>query len=352
VIKVFSIVTSNYLAEARVLMDSIKSHWPNAERTVFVADSIKNKIKAEKEGFQVVEASSLKIPRFRHMAFAFSPSEFCFVLKPFCASHLLKTDNCKAVVYFDADMMLFQKPLEVEEMVKNHSVILSPHRLDPGLKRTVGFEHLQDGLFNAGFFAASKCKESFSMLEWWANQIREPSNIRAEWRWDQGWLNLVPLYFPKSGILKKPNFNVAFWNLSERKIHQDKHGNWKCGGDKLTLFHFSLFDLQNPEKLTGARDYCPPGFNEMLLPLIREYAQRMSSAGWIETHSLPYDFSFFSDGKRISKAHRRFFRQRMFSEIKEDQDPFDPKMEPSGLKSLYKYDHLIPRIVRFLKGTC
>ena len=43
---------------------------------------------------------------------------------------------------------------------------------------------------------------------------------------------------------------------------------------------------------------------------------------------------------------------RMFSEIKEDQDPFDPKMEPSGLKSLYKYDHLIPRIVRFLKGTC
>jgi len=333
-------------------MDSVKKHWPDADRTVFIVDSIKNKINPKKENFKIIEACTLNIPRFKHMAFAFTPSEFCFVLKPFCAAHLLKSDNCKAVAYFDADMMFFQRPVEIEEMIKKHSVILSPHRLDPGLKRTVGFEHLQDGLFNAGFFAASKCDESFDMLEWWSNQLREPSNIRAEWRWDQGWLNLVPLYFPKSGILKKHNYNVAFWNVSERKIHQDKYGDWKCDEDKLTLFHFSLFDLQIPEKLTGARDYCPLGFNELLLPLIREYAQRMFAAGWVDAHSLPYDYSFFSDGKKISKSHRMFFRQRMFSVITEKQDPFDPKMEPLGLKSLYNYDHPIPRLVRFLKGTC
>lgn len=348
---VFTIITSNYLAEARVMMDSVAQKWPETRRVVFTTDSPEGKFNPEKEKFKVIEASSIGVPRYRHLAFAFSQSEFCFVLKPFCAAYLLGQGDDDKVVYLDADMVLFRRPTELEEMLEKNSIILSPHRIDPGINKTLGFNYLQDGLFNAGFFAVSKSESSLNFLTWWGNQIKEPDNIRAEWFWDQGWLSLVPLYFDELGILKNPSYNVAFWNLAERRMEMTDDGTWQCRGKELTLFHFSLFDPKITQKLTGARDYIPPSTSQKLQPLIQDYETRLRTADWMLCHQWPYDHARFSDGKSISRAQRMFFRQRFFAGLSEIVDPFDPKMEPRGLSSLYNYDHPLTRMIRLFKGT-
>lgn len=350
-IYVYTVISCNYLAEARVLMKSVAKHWPEAKRTVFVTDSPKGKFDPQKEEFEVVEAIRTDLPRYRQMAFAFSAGEFCFVLKSYCARHLLARKEAEALVYFDSDMLLLNEPKELQKMIQEHSVILTPHRLQAEPGKTLHLSQLQGGAFNAGFFAIRAGEEGEGFLRWWGNQVREPANMRADWFFDQGWLNLCPAYFAGLGILRHPGYNVAFWNLKERNFHQDDEKGWRCGKVSLVLFHFSLFDPHHPDELTGGIDYAGIGLNPVLDALLTDYKKQLNEAGWNECHRWSYDHGQFQDGKKITYGHRRYFQKRFFHDLPKKTDPFDPKMKPRGLKSLYYYDNLATRFIRKLKGT-
>jgi len=348
---VFTIVSCNYLAEARVLMESVRRHWPEARRTVFTTDSPAGKFDPAREDFEVVEARATALPRFRHLAFAFTPSEFCYVVKPYAAGLLLDREDADAVVYLDADMLLLERPTHLEEMLARHTVVLAPHRIYPDVLETLHITQMKGGTFNAGFFAVSAQPEARDFLRWWGNQIREPDNIRMDWHNDQSWLNLVPGYFPGTGILRHPGYNVAFWNILERKLAKKTDGPWTCRGESLVLFHFSLFDPSCPGELTGTVDYAKTGPNLALEQLLYLYAEKLQAAGWEECHQWRYDHGKFKDGKVITLGHRKFFQKRFFYDVPADADPFDPVMKPRGFKSLYHYDHPAVRLFRRLKGT-
>ncbi len=348
---VFTIVSCNYLAEARVLMESVRRHWPEAQRTVFTTDSPAGKFDPAREDFEVVEARATALPRFRHLAFAFSPSEFCYVVKPYAAGLLLDRKDADAVVYLDADMLLLERPTHLEEMLARHTVVLAPHRIYPDVLETLHITQMKGGTFNAGFFAVSAQPEARDFLRWWGNQIREPDNIRMDWHNDQSWLNLVPGYFAGTGILRHPGYDVAFWNLRERRLEREPGGAWACRGERLVLFHFSLFDPTRPRELTGARDYAGLGPHAALEALLKMYAEKLDAAGWGECHRWPYDHGCFADGKAVTPGHRRYFVKRVFRDAAEEVNPFDPRMEPRGWKSLYHQDHPMVRWIRRLKGT-
>lgn len=358
--RIFTIVSCNYLAEARVLMESVARHWPEAGRTVFVTDSPAGKFDPARENFEVVEATETALPRFRHMAFAYSPSEFCYVLKPYGARYLFDRHGADALVYLDADMVLFRRPVELEAMLERHSIVLSPHCLmaDPG--RPLHITQMKGGTFNAGFFAVRRSRQAADFLTWWGTQLTVPENIEMEWHNDQSWLNLVPGFFSETGILRHPGYNVAFWNLGERRVspcetQQGSEAAWRveCGdsGEDLTLFHFSLYDPEYPEKLTGITDWARLGDGRTLEPLLRNYAARLKVAGYEECHCWPYGHGAFKDGKTITKEHRKFFKRRFFHGLPEKNNPFDPAMMPGGLGSLYNVDHPVARLARRLRGT-
>jgi len=349
--RVFTVISCNYLAEARVLMRSVAENWPDAKRTVFVTDSPEGKFDPQKEEFEVVEARLTALPRYRHLAFAFSPGEFCFVLKTFCGRHLLARGDADALVYLDSDMLFLRRPGELEENLRKHSILLTPHRLKSEPEETLHISQLRGGAFNAGFFAVQRCPEAESFLRWWGNQVIEPVNLRAEWFFDQGWLNLVPAFFSGLGILRHPGYNAAFWNLRERGLEGSPVEGWRCGNAPLILFHFSLFDAQKPTELTGATDYTRIGPNSALDALLQEYKRRLDLAGWSECHRWAYDHGNFSDGKKITPGHRKYFQLRGFRDVAEKHDPFDSAMEPKGLKSLYHFDHPLIRLIRTIKGT-
>ena len=56
---------------------------------------------------------------------------------------------------------------------------------------------------------------------------------------DQKWCDLVPAYFDNVKIVRDPGYNVASWNISQRKIEFDDLGNILVNGSKLKFFHFT-----------------------------------------------------------------------------------------------------------------
>ena len=194
----------------------------------------------------------------------------------------------------------------------------------------------------------------------------EPGNLAQDWFFDQGWLDLVPSYFSDTAILRHPGYNVAFWNLLERRVTRsaarEDHGTtgpwdhgtyWRVefGGEdlELVLYHFSLFDHRHPDRMTGEADYARIGRSADVDALIAEYVARLRDRGLEKCHQWPYDHGRFADGKAVSKKHRDFFKSRVFPGLADTLNPFDPAMSPKGLRSLYNHDLLLCRVARKFK---
>jgi hypothetical protein len=369
--RVFTIVSRSYLAEARVLLRSVAEYWPEAARTVFVTDADGELLETGGDAFEVIDAGATAIPRFRQMGFAYSAAEFCYVLKPFCAQHLFERGDSEAVVYLDADMLLLAPPRDLEEALRNHSVVLTPHRLGPLPGETMHHNLVISGTFNAGFFAVSRSEEGSRFLDWWGRQLIVPSNISMQWHNDQGWLDFVPVFFPGTLVLRHPGYDVAFWNMIEREVRRDaaleggkveksesgEVSEWRVrfGGDEypLVLYHFSLFDMNRPDSFTGALDSGCGMPNASMKMLLKDYADRLAAAGHAECHALSYGFGAFSDGEPVTPGHRRYFKERFFRVATPEADPFDPRSSfagGTGLKSLRNFAHPVSRLVRRIKA--
>ena len=356
-------------------MDSVKEFLPEARRTVFFIDDWKGKFDPNKEDFECIAAWTTSMPRYRHFAFAYSPGEFCFALKPFCARYLFDRTDVDQLIYVDSDMLFLEHPAALLEALAQHAIVLTPHKLRAS-DGTQHFNFVRSGAFNAGFFALSRSQQAEEFLGWWGRQMIEPNNLAQDWFFDQGWLDLVPSYFPDAKILRHPGYNVAFWNLSERRLarsvaREDEEakrpkdqetaeeriadGGWKVefGGEEaeLVLYHFSLFDHRHPDRMTGEVDYAGNGPSVDVDALVAEYVARLKKRGLEECHLWPYDHGHFFDGKAVSQEHRNFFKRRVFYELATEKDPFNPAMEPTGFNSLYNVDHPLTRLVRRIRGT-
>lgn len=224
---VFAIASCNHLAEMRVLMASAAEHWPEAKRVVFLVDSPEGRFDPTKEDFEIIPASDTDFRRFRQMAFAYTAAELCFALKSFCARYLVEKRKADAVVYFDGDMLLLDKPVDLIEALQKHPIVLTPQRLRSDDPISMHYFNVMHGPFNGGFFAVTDQPEARAFLEWWGKQMAEPTNVSVHWQFDQGWLSFVPVLFPHSLILRHPGYNVAFWNLIEREVRQE--AAWESG---------------------------------------------------------------------------------------------------------------------------
>lgn len=367
---VFAIASCNHLAEMRVLMASAAEHWPEAKRVVFLVDSPEGRFDPTKEDFEIIPASDTDFRRFRQMAFAYTAAELCFALKSFCARYLLERRKADAVVYFDGDMLLLDKPVDLIEALQKHPIVLTPQRLRSDDPISMHYFNVMHGPFNGGFFAVTDQPEARAFLEWWGKQMAEPTNVSVHWQFDQGWLSFVPVLFPHTLILRHPGYNVAFWNLIEREVRQEaaweggkvekSEGGgarkWRVrfGGDEypLVLYHFSLFDMNRPDAFTGTIDSGCGVPNAAMRILLGDYAAMLANAGHAKCHAWPYGFGAFADGEKVTPEHREYFKQRFFRKIDPDKDPFDPQADlpgGSGLKSLRSFSHPLSLLARRAK---
>jgi hypothetical protein len=251
--------------------------------------------------------------------------ELNMALKPHAIQFLFERFGFDAVLYFDADIRVYGPLGALLEKLNHHSLILTPHLTRPlgDGGRPSDLDILRAGVYNGGFVLVRNCEEGKSFLRWWKSRLQDhclvdlPNGLFV----DQHWLDFVPSFFPQAVILREPGYNVAYWNLGERRIERTGDG-WIANGQPLYFFHFSGFNPERPEGISRHQDrYSLSTLGEPERALFLDYAKEVLDRGYKQFKDLPYAYGFFDNGVAISDAARRAYYE--LPEIsKSIQDPF------------------------------
>ncbi|MDQ3880665.1 MAG: glycosyltransferase, partial [Chloroflexota bacterium] len=108
--------------------------------------------------------------------------------------------------------------------------------------------------------------------------------------------------------LRDPGYNVAYWNLHDRRV-ESADGGYLAAGRPLRFFHFSGFDPNRPDVLSRHQNRIDLNSDPVLLELCRSYAEELHGAGLNEARRWRYDYAALPDGSRLDVRLRRLLRQ-------------------------------------------
>ena len=288
---VCSIATPNYLNRLLVLGRSIARHMPHVDfRVVVTHDGIDVSRIQQALDTYVRELA----PRGRHEALSlhelswgdFDPVvamtiydifEFSTALKPSVMAHYL-AEGWPRVSYIDADTVVygdFSTALD-----DSYDVALTPHVLSEfpaELTQHMSSQILQAGFYNAGFVSVTATGANF--LRWWSSHLQLDCRVdKAIGLFhDQKILDLART-IARVQELTEPGWNVAYWNLHERRIFE-ANGQWMAehrgSTSPLYFCHFSGFDLARPLTIST---YAPRSFSGTTMPreFPLEYAAQLT----------------------------------------------------------------------------
>jgi hypothetical protein len=300
----FTLCSSNYLAHARTLGESVRRHHPSARFVIGLVDRIAEGV-PEKilSGWELLPVEQLSIPGFADMASRYNIVELNTAVKPFYLEYLYSQSvTVDAVIYLDPDMVLFSPMTRVLERLHTHSLVFTPHSCsadDSALVIDYERAMLSTGVFNLGFLATRRSKDTDRFARWWQRRLFEHCYYRPGTGLfvDQIWANLAPVYFESAFIERDPGHNVAYWNLFERKLARVAGGYVVNGSVPLVFFHFTNYNPQQPEKLAHRAWPRIPTFAERpdLGSLFDEYRESLLYNGYDAVRELPY---LLADAKR------------------------------------------------------
>jgi len=302
------------LAHVNVLAESLLTCHPSAPIFCLLVESKQNFLDqlSLKENIELINTTALKnVPNFSELFFKYNALEATTALKPYFCEHLLKTFNMRKLVYLDSDIYVTSNMDELNNMLEEFSIILTPHvtqqlPLDGSLPDELTF--LKTGTFNTGFIGISNTRESLNFLSWWKNRLWlfGISSAAEGMYMDQKWIDLVPSLFNKVYILKDPAYNAAYWNLHERKIYFSGE-KILVNGVLLKFFHFSGFDPDDIELTSNYQTrYRLLHFPE-LRALFELYKELLVKNGYNTVRNWSYSYDFFDNGTKIPDRARRVF---------------------------------------------
>lgn len=305
-----TIAAKNYLAHVRVLCRSFLAHHPDGRCIALLSDRSDGYVNAEEEPFELIEAEALGVPEFESLAFKYDILELSTALKPYLLSRLLDDPNVDKLVYFDPDILVTRALQPLFSMLDDHEVLLTPHltqRFDDA-KRPNELDILRAGTHNLGFIALRQSGGTRELLDWWKEQCFDGCRMRPEEGYfvDQRWLDLAPTMFSGVHVVRHPGWNVAYWNLHERKViwGDDPRSN----GEPLYFFHFSGFDVRDPHAISKHQNRFRLEDRPDLVELFSDYRKRLLDDGHDECATWPLAFDHFDDGTPIDSLTRGLYR--------------------------------------------
>jgi hypothetical protein len=285
----YTIATSNYLAQAKTVADSLKAHNPEYQFYIGLVDKIDDRI--DRSFFAphiILEVATLGIPDFIEMYDKYDIFEISNAMKPFFAAYLLQThSSLQTLIYIDTDILVFDKFTYIEECLTTNAICITPHILntipDDGFEATE-MNFLNAGIYNAGFFAmAAQSNIVKEFIEWWKKKLRLYcfNNVAKGQYVDQIWLNYVPLYFEKVFIIRHLGFNVAYWNLHERNISNNEGKYYVNNTYPLVFYHFSGYSLDNANSISIYQNRFTFEQRPELVPLFEKYRMEVMKNNYL-----------------------------------------------------------------------
>ncbi|MFC0183630.1 hypothetical protein SAMN04515674_11746 [Pseudarcicella hirudinis] len=278
----FTICSINYLAQAQTLGQSLKEQNPDVEFVIGLVDRLdKVQLEADKiPPFQMLEIDKINIENFEEMCLNYNITELNTAVKPFFFDYFLKNRaDITNIIYFDPDIIVYDKLDKLQNSLLTYEIVVTPHISSPINDRldTNETDHLNTGLYNLGFIAVRRGEETIKMIDWWKEKLKKDCRIDLcnGLFVDQHWINFVPLFYKNVLVEKYPGYNVAYWNLHERKVTQE-NGKFFINNVPLIFFHFSGYELKKPEEVSKYQNRSSFENRPDIVPLFRYYAQKLS----------------------------------------------------------------------------
>lgn len=309
---VVTIVSNNYLHFARTLMQSVALHHPEADRYCVIVDRDLSHGVALAPEFECIAFDQLNLPDGDDFLFQYNILELNTAVKPWALEHLLRS-SYQNVLYIDPDIELYRPLDEVfAQLAAGVELVLTPHLLTPILDALVPSELdiRRAGTYNLGFCALRSGSNMLAMLEWWQGKLRHDCVIAHDRGIfvDQSWMDLTPGLFPNVAVLRLPSYNIAYWNIAQRPVEQEKAGIMVLG-EPLAFFHYSGLNPLDPQPVSKHQNRFTLGtVSATLRDLIKNYCTRVQANDIDHYRKLIYSFGHYDDGVPVADAERSRFR--------------------------------------------
>lgn len=245
----FSSFTFSYLAKARVLASSLKKFHPDWDFHALMTDLPPEGLEfnvAEEDFDNVIWSKDLGIPDFENWIIKHNIVEACTAVKG-AALYYLSQLNYDAVIYLDPDVVVFGDLSDICRELESNQILLTPHQLTPEDPEDWVAIHDNElssskhGVYNLGFVAIRSEGEGVRFAQWWRDRLYKycKEDIPNGMFTDQKWCDLVPAFFEGVKIIRDPGYNVASWNLSQRKISIRRDGQILVNDSPIKFFHFT-----------------------------------------------------------------------------------------------------------------
>jgi hypothetical protein len=290
---VVTIAAKNYLSFVRVLANSSLLHHPNVPFYLFLSDEVDGYFDPEVEPFRLLRRSDLDGAEFQRLHLHYDCKEAATASKPHVLSHLLDL-GFEQVVFLDPDILILSGLEQRFARVGEHAVVLIPHLIAPLSGESAAARELvilQSGVYNGGCIGVSSRPAARSFLAWWKKRVGEHCrhDVARGVFFDQRWLDLAPVFFRDVGILRNPGYDVAYWNLPERKVEIDGTAV-TVDGEPCGFFHFTGFDPEDPLAVTRYCSRLDMSGVGPVAELFDRYRSLVEAAGYGETKNWPYAY--------------------------------------------------------------
>lgn len=270
-----TIITANYFPKALTLFSSIRQFDTDIELQVLITDDepIDEKFPVP-PGIKLIHVTALRgyslvddlYKKYAHIEMDF----FRWSMKPLFISYLLEKGFDK-ILYIDCDMFFFNDYHFLFSELDHSSVLLTPHwkNSDPLRDKDSFFEFFTEGFFSAGFVGANK--NGLPALHWWANacHFMMGSHVNYGIHDDQKYLDVFPILFETTHIIRHRGCNIGAWNIeeSERKW---VNGTVLINGEFPIIFvHFDGMMIQTILR----------GHDQLLRPYLDQYQAAFAQTG-------------------------------------------------------------------------
>lgn len=304
---IFTIIAKNYLASARVLMDSVR-HWcPQARRVVILVDEADNCFDPSREQFEIIASRDIGIPQHDWFHFKYTILELSTAVKPSAFLHLFKLFPGSNIIYFDPDIKVYSTLDTLLSFLSDSNAVLTPHLTTPLSDNLSPSETdiIRSGSYNLGFLAMRDSSVTTRLLKWWQDRLYDlcvvdiPNGLFV----DQKWMDLAPGLFEGIAITRSPQYNVAYWNLHERIIGW-RDDRFTVNGEDLCFFHFSGYDPRKPDVLSKHQNRFRMSEIGLASRLISEYGKELLTQGYNISAAWQYTYSSFKNGVSIPNVCR------------------------------------------------
>lgn len=306
-----TIISKNYLPQARALAESLRSAHPESSLYVLLVDRVDGYFDPAAEPFRTIPIEDLPIPDLPRFCFQYSVLELNTAAKPYLLAYLLSKYQPEKLVYFDPDILVLRPLDDLCRALDEWNIVLTPHITEPyprDGKRPDELAILLAGTYNLGFIAVANTPEVERFLVWWQDRLYgscrndPPAGLFV----DQRWIDLAAHYFEGVRVLREPGYNVAYWNLHSRRITLEG-GEIRVNREPGWFMHFSGHDPSRPDEISRHQNRLSMADLGDGRHLFARYADALHRHGYRQCLRWPYFFGSFDNGVPVTDDARHLY---------------------------------------------